>query len=194
MAGDVGRGREGDYPEIQLHDLELLDQEGDRVRFVSDVIRDRVAVVIPFYTACPTTYPVLVYLLGRVQDLLGEGRGKEVVLVSVTVDPARDLPPRLREYARRHRAKPGWVFLTGSREDLTRVLRGTGLLASRRLEDHNHIPRMIVGSVGGPWRRFHGFPSPRQILEEVDRASRNRHPSGEIPPGVGSIAGNGPKP
>ena len=77
MAGDAGRGREGDYPEVRLHDLELLDQEGQRVRFVSDVIGDRVSVVIPFYTASPTTYPVLVHFLGRVQDLLGEGPGEK---------------------------------------------------------------------------------------------------------------------
>ena len=43
--------------------------------------------------------------------------GSDVLLVSLSVDPAHDTPEVLAEYARRFEAEPGrWWFLTGSRD------------------------------------------------------------------------------
>ena len=96
---------------VTLQDLELVDQEGTVVRFKSDIVADRVAVVIPFYTTCTTSYPILIFMFSRLQEMLGERLGKEVVLISVSVDPKTDIPVRLKAFARRQKAKPGWVFL-----------------------------------------------------------------------------------
>ena len=156
--------------QVVLHDLDLVDQDGKRVKFRSDVIGDRVAVVIPFYTACTTSYPILIFMLTRLQALLGDHLGKDVVLVSVSVDPSTDTPPRLKAYARRQKAKPGWVFLSGDGNNLGQVLWGAGLLYSSNIEEHNHIPVTLVGSAGSEWKRFHGFPSPEQVMAQVGKS------------------------
>lgn len=153
---------------VTLHDLELLDQDGRQVKFQSDVVGNRVAVIIPFYTTCTSAYPILVFIFTRLQVLLGDRLGKDVVLISVTVDPKIDIPIRLKAFARRQKAKPGWVFLTGERNNLGRVLWGTGVLFSANLEEHDHIPITIVGREGGGWRRFHGFPTPEQLLGQIE--------------------------
>jgi protein SCO1/2 len=160
----------GEAVQVALHDLELVDQDGKRVKFKSDVIGGRVAVIIPFYTACPTSYPILIFMFTRLQALLGDRLGKDVVLVSVSVDPSTDTPIRLKAYARRQKAKPGWVFLSGDGNNLGQVLWGAGLLHSSDIEEHNHIPVTLVGSAGSEWKRFHGFPSPEQVMAAVNRS------------------------
>jgi protein SCO1 len=155
---------------VELQDVELIDQDGVRVRFKSDVIGDRTAVIIPFYTTCTTSYPILIYIFTRLQDMLGERLGKEVVLVSVTVDPRTDVPVRLKAFAQKQKAKPGWVFLSGDRNSLGQVLWGVGALLSPNVDAHNHIPITMVGSTRGEWRRFHGFPTPEQLMAQVEES------------------------
>lgn len=154
---------------VKLQDLELVDQEGQRVRFGSDVIGDRVAVIVPFYTTCTTNYPILIFTFTKLQDMLAEKLGKEVVLISISVDPRTDIPIRLKAFARRHKAKAGWYFLTGDQKSLGSVLWGVGVLFSSNLEEHNHIPVTVVGSARGDWRRLHGFPSPEQVLNQINQ-------------------------
>ncbi|UCF95006.1 MAG: SCO family protein [Desulfobacterales bacterium] len=162
---------------VKLHDLDLIDQDGNSVKFKSDIIGDRVAVIIPFYTTCTTAYPILVFIFTRLQVLLGERLGKDVVLISLTVDPRTDIPIRLKAFARRQKARPGWVFLTGERNNLGKVLWGTGAILSANLEEHDHIPITLVGRAGGQWRRFHGFPTPEQLLGQVEKELATREQS-----------------
>jgi protein SCO1/2 len=159
---------------VKLLDVELVDQDGNKVKFKSEVVGDRIAVIIPFYTTCTTAYPILIFMFTRLQEVLGDRLGKEVVLVSVTVDPRTDIPVRLKAFARRQKAKPGWVFLSGDRIKLGQVLLGVGVLYSPNLEQHNHIPITLVGSADSDWRRFHGFPSPEQILGEINKSLAGR--------------------
>jgi cytochrome oxidase Cu insertion factor (SCO1/SenC/PrrC family) len=154
---------------VQIYDVNLNDQDGNVVNFKNDIIGNRVAVIIPFYTTCPSSYPILIFVLSRLQALLGERLNTDVVLVSVTVDPKTDTPLRLKAYARQQKARPGWFFLTGERENLTKVLMGSHLLLSDNLDNHNHIPITVVGRNGDAWRQFHGFPTPEQLLEEVEK-------------------------
>jgi len=162
---------------VKLHDLDLIDQDGNVVKFKSDIIRNRVAVIIPFYTTCTTAYPILVYVFTRLQVLLGEQLGKDVVLISLTVDPRTDIPIRLKAFAKRQKALPGWVFLTGERNNLGKVLWGTGAILSANLEEHDHIPITMVGSADGSWRRFHGFPTPEQLLAQIENELAAKKPS-----------------
>lgn len=92
----------------------LLDQEG-RV-FSSSDIGPRVVVASFIYTSCPDSCPALSGTMRRIQERLRreELLGTKVLLLSFSVDPARDTPPVLREYAQRFSADPaGWKFLTG---------------------------------------------------------------------------------
>lgn len=165
--------------EIELSDLELWDQDGKNVRFKSDVIGDRVAAIVPFYTNCTTAYPILIFVFGKLQEHLGELLGKEVVLVSVSVDPRTDIPVRLKAFASRKKARPGWVFVSGERSNLAKILDGIGVqyIVGQSLDEHNHIPLTMVGDPRGTWKRFYGYPSPEVLLEEINRllASRGEH-------------------
>ena len=167
--GEVTAG--GRKVDVELHDLELWDQDGATVRFKADVIGDRVAAIIPFYTNCTTAYPILIFVFTRLQDLLGQHLGKDVVLVSVSVDPRTDIPARLKAFAAKKKAKPGWVFVSGEHSSLGKVLDGIGVqyLVGQSLDERSHIPLTLVGDPRGEWKRFYGYPSPEVLLEEIKR-------------------------
>ena len=161
---------------LRFKDLPLLDQDGQELRLVSDVIGDRIVVMNFVYTTCTTVCPVLSALFTQVQDRLGDHLGKDVLLVSMTVDPLRDTPDRLKAYAADRGAKPGWVWLTGVKPTVESVLDGLGAY-SPNFEDH---PAMVLVGDGrnGQWQRFFGFPSPDRIMEQVDTLLAARQAAG----------------
>jgi len=166
----AGPGATGEVKTLDatVRDLELIDQDGRKVKFKTDVVSDRVVVVVPFYTTCTTAYPILIYTFTRLQELLGQRLGREVTLVSVSVDPRTDIPIRLKAYANRQKAAPGWVFLTGDRNNLALTLEGLGILFSSNLDEHNHTPFTVVGGAGMQWKRFYGYPSPELLLDHIN--------------------------
>ena len=151
---------------VQLHDRPLLTQDGESVRFATDIIGDRIVVIDFVYTTCTTVCPVLSAIFGQVQDRLGERLGRQVSLVSVSVDPGRDTPQRLKAYADRHQARDGWVWLTGDKTTVDQVLQELGAYTPD-FEDH---PSMVLVGDGqaGTWVRFFGFPGPDQLMAAVD--------------------------
>lgn len=158
--------------QVKLKDLELITQDGETVRFVSDVIGDHIVVMDFVYTTCTTVCPVLSAVLGQVQGKLGDRQGKEVVLVSVTVDPIRDNPQRLKAYAAKHKAGEGWVWLTGPKTAVDDVLDGLGAYAP---DFENHPAMVLVGDGRtGEWSRFFGFPSADRLMERVDALAAAR--------------------
>ncbi len=149
---------------VKLFDLEVTDQEGKRAKFKSDVIGDHVVVMDFIYTTCTTVCPVLTAIMGQVQQQLGERFGKDVIMVSVTVDPVTDNPQRLKAYARRHKSL--WSFWTGQKFAVDKILGGLGVYTPN-FTDH---PSLILVGDGktGTWTRYFGFASPDQILARVD--------------------------
>jgi len=152
--------------EVELLDRVLVDQNGSEVKFVSDVIGDRIVVMDFVYTSCTTVCPVISAVFGQVQNKLGDQLGDDVVLVSVSVDPVRDTPQRLKAYAAKHNAQSGWIWLTGHKRTLDEVLDGLGAY-SPNFEDH---PAMVLVGDGrtGQWTRSFGFPSPDRLVEQVN--------------------------
>jgi protein SCO1/2 len=151
---------------IDLRERTLVDQDGRQVRFVSDVIGERIVVMDFVFTNCTNVCPILSAVLSQVQQALGDQVGDEVAIVSVTVDPIRDTPQRLKAYAAKHRAGEGWTWLTGPKPTVDDVLTGLGAY-SVNFEDH---PSMVLVGDGrsGQWSRFFGFPSPDRIMQQVN--------------------------
>ena len=85
-----------------------------------------------FFTTCPTICPVISSQLARVHDRIAiDGLGDRITILSHTVDPLKDTPERLREYADRIGADPDlWRFLTGPKEELYPLLQEGYLLTA----------------------------------------------------------------
>lgn len=148
---------------VRLLDLALTNQEGEDARFKSDVIGDRIVVLDNIYTSCTTICPIVTTIMSNVHSKIGRA-GREVSLVSLSVDPVTDTPQRLRAYARRHKA--AWNLWTGPKPAMDQVLKGLGIYTP----DYTDHPSSILVGDGrtGEWTRFYGFASPEQIVKRVD--------------------------
>lgn len=94
----------------------LMDQNG-RERRDRD-FRGQMMLVYFGYTYCPDVCPTELVKMGAALDELGKD-GEGVTPVFITVDPARDTPERMREYASNFH--PRLVALTGDAEAVTRA-------------------------------------------------------------------------
>ena len=90
----------------------LTSQDGAPVALTD--FRGKVVAVTFIFTLCTETCPVLTPMMSFVQDRLGRDFGDKIAFVSVTVDPERDTPEVLKEYAQAFGANlAGWFFVTG---------------------------------------------------------------------------------
>ena len=90
------------------------------------------------FTTCPEVCPRMTEDMSRLQSWLGNrALAGRVRLVSVSVDPARDTPAKLRAYAQQFHAQPGvWSFLTGSQQAIEdAVVHGFKIAFSREKDD-----------------------------------------------------------
>lgn len=153
-------------------DTTLLDQDGRTVHLGRDVIGRKIVVVDFVYTSCTTVCPLASAMFADLQAQLGDRLGSEVELVTITVDPVRDTPARLKAYAAKFQAKPGWTWLTGSPVAVNELLKGMGAYAA----DFTQHPLMtLVGDgASGQWTRFSGLPEPKRLAEHVRRLDQQR--------------------
>ena len=108
----------------------LTSQDGARVTLAD--FRGKVVAVTFIFTLCTATCPVLTPMMSFVQDQLGSDFGAKIAFVSITVDPERDTPQVLKEYAQAFGANlAGWSFLTGAPAAIQDVARRYGVYASK---------------------------------------------------------------
>lgn len=106
----------------------FVDHRGDTVRL--DDFKGRTLVVTYFYTHCPDACPLTTANLKRLYDRLPDSVRKKVLFLSFSIDPERDSPEVLREYAKRYGiSTPGWLFLTGDPGNIPKFLKDVGVIA-----------------------------------------------------------------
>jgi protein SCO1 len=159
-------------------DVLLVNQDGQKVRLYSDLLRGKIVVVNTFFTSCENSCPRMSAAFSDLQERLGRRQGKEVLLLSLTVDPITDTPEQLKAYASRFHAKPGWIFLTGSPENVQFALNKFGQKVEHR-EDHFNL--YIVGNeTTGLWKKvlpMHqsgGMRSAAELMELVDSVAHDQ--------------------
>lgn len=141
------------YP---VPEFSLTDQNGKAVTLGD--LNGKVWVADFIFTNCGGTCPSLTERMRRLQDTLPA----EVRLVSFTVDPSRDTPAVLAEYARQHRADGDrWIFLTGDKEALYELsIKGFKLALEESggsdVEPITHSTRFALVDREGQIRGYYG--------------------------------------
>jgi protein SCO1/2 len=147
-------------------DVELVDQDGQKHRFYSDLLAGKTVVVDAFFANCSGACPVMGQKLAALQDWLGDRLGKDAYLLSITVDPQTDTPARLKEYAQRLGARPGWFFLTGKKENVDWALYKLGYFVEQK-EAHSNL--LIMGREStGLWKKVFGLAPAEEIIHSLD--------------------------
>jgi len=161
-------------------DVALLDQNGKHQRLYSDLLQGKIVVVNSFFATCKDSCPVLTQNFARIQERLGDRIGKDIYLLSLTVDPETDTPERLKAYAQQMKARTGWFFLTGTKENVNYALSKFGLYTE---EKRNHLTMLLIGNEPtGLWKKTQGTASAADLIHIVqtvvdDSPTESRRPN-----------------
>jgi protein SCO1/2 len=146
-------------------DVELINQNGQTMRLYSDLIAGKTVVIDSFFTSCVGICPIMGGTFKRIQTVLGDHMGKDLILISVSVDPETDTPARLRDYAKSMSAKPGWYFVTGKKENVEQALHKLGLLVDAK---ENHKAVVLIGNEPkGLWKKAFGLANSEDVVKMV---------------------------
>ena len=161
---------------FKLTETPLLDQEGRTLKFKSEVLGERIAVIGFVFTTCTTVCPVVSAVMAQVQEKLGARLGRDVALVTVSVDPVRDTPARMKAYGTKMGSGANWTWLTGPKPQVDEVLKVFGAYTPNFTE---HPALIVVGDAkSGKWLRFYGFPTPEQLMAAVNEFTAGRAKTG----------------
>jgi protein SCO1/2 len=153
------------YQREYFTDLPLLTQEGKEVRFYTDMLKGKVVLISFIYTSCTEICPILMPNLVRIQELLGDGSGRDVSLISISVDPVDDTPEELKKYGEKYGARDGWTFLTGKKENVDWVVYKLGQY-TEDFEDHSML--FLLGDVkNARWAKMRGDMAPETIAARL---------------------------
>ena len=104
-----------------LPNITLQDQAGKPIILSS--FKGKPVLIDFIYTSCPGPCLVLTARMKKIAKDLGPQVGRDITLISVTVDPEHDGPKQLAYYAKEQGAVfPGWYFLTGTPQQIDEVL------------------------------------------------------------------------
>jgi protein SCO1/2 len=147
----------------------LVDQD-HRAQRLDRLLEGRTVVIAFVFTSCKTSCSILSTIMAQVEKTVLDRLGPELMLVSLTVDPAQDTPEQLKRYAERFATTPHWVWLTGSVPDVKQALRAFSIPVLGKPEDHP--PVIMAGNVRtGKWRRWVGIPDPQIIAQAAQDLS-----------------------
>jgi protein SCO1 len=154
---------------LSIPNLSLLDQQGRKINFYSDLVKGKTVAINFIFTTCTTICPPLAATFAKMQKLLGDRLGKDVQLISVSVDPVTDTPERLRAWGEKFGAKQGWTFVTGEKTEMDKLLKALNAYTAR-IEDHS--PMVLIGNdVKSIWTRAYGLAPPAKLMNVIETVS-----------------------
>ncbi len=157
--------------ERSFPNVTLTTHEGKKVRFYDDLIKDKIVLINFMYVKCEGTCPGTTANLVKVQRLLGDRVGRDIVMLSITLKPEEDTPEKLAAYAKAYKTKPGWYFLTGDPQDVELLRSKLGFIdrdPARDANKSNHIGMLRWGNEPRTlWSACPGMLAPGKIVKEI---------------------------
>ena len=161
-------------------DILLVNQNGEKMRFYSDLLQGKTVIINSFFATCQGSCLPLSRNLQKVQEALGDRLGKDARIISISVDPAVDTPGALKAYANKLQAKPGWYFLTGDKASVDFALKKLGQFVENK-EGHTNI--FIIGNEStGLWKKAFGLAKSDDIVKVVDSVINDKLPAAAAKP------------
>ena len=166
-ATTAGRTITIDDQQLVIPDLLLTDQDGKKVRFYTDLLKDKTFVLGFFFTNCTYICVRQGSLFSALQRKLGERLGKDAFIISVTMDPQTDTVAKLNAWAARYGRRPGWTMVTGSVSEMNKLLIAfTGQKAGPKDIHSGQI--FIVNDSTGRWTYVDELASPAEVEKRIN--------------------------
>ncbi len=150
--------------------VDVVTQNGERVRFYDDLIKDRIVLISFIFTSCTDLCPLTTARIAQVVERLSDVIGKDIFVLSITVDPENDTPEKLKTFADAFYSGPGWTFITGKPEDIRAINSKLGNKSDVATQHRNEI--VLGNDRTGEWTRN----SPFADLENLELVIRDMDP------------------
>jgi cytochrome oxidase Cu insertion factor (SCO1/SenC/PrrC family) len=134
----------------KIPDATVSDRDGRTLSFYRDLVHGETVAIDFIYTGCSTFCRPVTANLRAAQQQLGDRVGRDIRLISISVDPVNDTPPKLKSFAAQFEAGPGWTFVTGDKPEIDRLLAAFGV-GTHGPEDHSSLT-LIGNDATGRWR------------------------------------------
>ena len=168
-----------DHPR-RLVEFSLTDRSGRSVTQAD--LAGKFLVVNFVFTSCSLSCRAVNDRMEEIQRLVADA--SDVRLVSLTVDPRSDTPPVLAKFADSYHADTNrWLFLTGDKAELYRVIETSFIAKSPELE--GLIPGgfgstdriMLVDPEGDVWASFDGLKrnAASAVVAEIEGHRKKHH-------------------
>lgn len=165
-ASPEGQAATPSSAEKYFTDVVLVNQNGEKMRLYSDLLHGKTVIISSFFATCKGSCLPITRNLEKVQEALGDRLGKDARIISISVDPAVDTPAELKAFGEKFHARPGWYFLTGSKENVQFVLKKLGQFVENK-EDHYNI--LIIGNERtGLWKKAFGLAKSDELVKVVE--------------------------
>jgi protein SCO1/2 len=157
---------------LNIPDVDLVDQDGNPIHFRSDLVEGKVVAMNFIFTTCTTICPPMGAHFGQLQKQLGDRLGKDMFLISVSVDPLTDTPERLKAWGKIFGAEPGWTLVTGKKPEVDKLLKSLQVFTP---DFRDHSPIVLIGDARqGNWTRAYGLAPPEQLAELLEKAASEK--------------------
>jgi protein SCO1 len=159
---------------VAIPDVVVLDQNGQKVHFYSDLVKGKIVAVNFMFTSCTTICSPMTANIARVQKKLLARGEKNVHFISVSVDPEVDTPQKLKSYAAMFHVQPGWTFVTGTRAQLEPVWRAFGVPMGAR---EDHTATVAIGNEARhEWTYGSALTSADKLVVAIQSVTQNKNP------------------
>lgn len=156
--------------EAIIPDVEVVNQHGQRVRLYSDLIKDKVVLLSFFYASCGYICPMQGAVLSKLQSKLGDRLGKDVFLISISIDPDRDDPQQLHEWANHHKVKDGWTLIVGNNAEVKKMIED--FTGNRPGPKEIHASFVFIGNDKTEnWLSAEGLASPEHLTSLINQVT-----------------------
>src|SRR5512140_1275470 len=162
----------------------LTDQDGKKLRFYDDMLKDKVVLINFIYATCHDSCPLETAKLRQVQERLAGHVGRDMYMYSISITPEMDTPAVLKDYAAKFNVGPGWKFLTGNADDITLLRKKLGLYSDEAAErEEGHGMSLVVGNEKtGVWIKRSSFDNPKVLARVMsDRLLNFRSQRADTP-------------
>ena len=156
---------------VAVPDVQVVTQNGERLRFNSELVKGRVAIVTGFFTSCTAMCPITKESLAHVAKILGPRVGKDVIIVSVSVDPETDTPARMKAWAEKFHIGAGWTLASGNKADVDLLLKSLGLAVDL---PQRHQSLLMIGSQSSGWVRISSWTPAEKLARLVDSLATSK--------------------
>jgi len=151
-------------------DFKLDNIDGKQVSLAD--LSGKAKLVYFYYSSCPDVCSPTTYTISKIQDTLVKkgGFGDKTAIVSITFDPTKDTPERLKEFSGRFNADPkGWYFLRGEEAATAELAQKFGVMVIKDKggETFTHSNLILLVDKKGDLRTYYNGSDPDLDVEKI---------------------------